>query len=141
MFVNYTLSEYLYHILVVAVNQLVLLATPITLMMSFVSTLTCFFYVVIYVRRLRPGMILGTLLWLVAGGLMYHYRGESDAKSGIHAAECVMGLGTGFFFDKMTVIIQNHILHEAMARGTPMGYALASQRWQLSLTPALTLPS
>jgi SIT family siderophore-iron:H+ symporter-like MFS transporter len=116
----------LYQILIVAVIQLVLLATRITLMLSFVSILTCFLYsfVVIYIKRLRPGMILGTLLWMFAGGLMYHFRGGSDAESGILAAKFVVELGTGSFSDEITVIIQNHILHEEVARVTAMGHVL-----------------
>ena len=115
----------MYQILIVAVIQLVLLATRITLMLSFVSILTCFLYsFVVYIKRLRPGMILGTLLWMFAGGLMYHFRGGSDAESGILAAKFVVELGTGSFSDEITVIIQNHILHEEVARVTAMGHVL-----------------
>lgn len=35
-----------------------------------------------------------------------------------------MGLDTGLLSNKFTVIIQDHTLHEAMARGTAMGCVL-----------------
>lgn len=126
MVVDMIEAEYLYQILIVAVNQSDLSASRISVLSSFVSTLTCFFYgfLTVYIRRLKPGMIFGTLVWLLGGGLMYHFRGGTSSKSGIIAAECIMGFGTGFFSDELTVIMQSHVSHEQMARVTAMGYVL-----------------
>lgn len=126
MFINMVASEYLYTVLVVAVNQTATSAQRITTLWSFVSGITGFFYglVVLYLRRLRPGLIFGTSMWMVALGLMYHYRGGTASKPGIIAGEVLIGFGTSFFSYSITVIMQSHMSHDYLASVTSMGLTL-----------------
>lgn len=126
MFIDMTVQEYLYTVLVVAVNQSVTSATRITSLPSFVGEIVGLLYglFTVEIRRLKPFLVFGTLMWMLALGLMYYYRGGSSSKAGIIAAQCVMGFGTGFFSYPITVVMQSNVKHEHLAVVTGLGYAL-----------------
>lgn len=126
MFVDMLISEYLYTILIVAVNDTVTSGQRIITLSSFTSEIVGFFYglLIIYVRRLKPGLIFGTSMWMVALGLMYHFRGGTSSKPGIIGAEVVLGFGTAFFSYPITVVMQSHLSHDYMAVVTGMGLTL-----------------
>jgi SIT family siderophore-iron:H+ symporter-like MFS transporter len=94
-------AGYLYPVLVVAFNQSVKSATRITSLYSFASVLTGTFLgmVVYHVRRLKPFIIFGCCLFMVAFGLLIKYRGGTSGsfKAGIVGAEVVLGIGGGLF--------------------------------------------
>jgi SIT family siderophore-iron:H+ symporter-like MFS transporter len=47
------------------------------------------------VRRLKPFIVAGTLLFTVAFGILYNYRGGTgdSARSGIIGGEILLGIG------------------------------------------------
>jgi MFS transporter, SIT family, siderophore-iron:H+ symporter len=65
-----------------------------------VSVITGIFVgiVVFFVRRLKPFIVAGTSLFLVAFGLLIRYRGGSSgsAHSGIIGAQVLLGIGKCF---------------------------------------------
>ena len=126
LFINMVASEYLYTLLIVAVNQTTTSAQRIITLWGFVTSIVGFIYglAVIYLRRLRPGLIFGTSMWMIAFGLMYHYRGGTASKPGIIAAEVMIGFGTSFFSYPITVIMQSHLSHDYLASVTSMGLTL-----------------
>jgi SIT family siderophore-iron:H+ symporter-like MFS transporter len=94
-------AGYLYPVLIVAFNQSIKSATRITSLYSFASVLTGTFLgmVVYHVRRLKPFIIFGCCLFMVAFGLLIKYRGGTSGtfKAGIIGAEIVLGIGGGLF--------------------------------------------
>lgn len=126
MVISMTISEYLYTILIVAVNESTVSATRITSLSNFVGVIVGFFYglVIVYLRRLKPFMIFGILMWFVALGLLFHFRGGTNSHGGIIASECILGFGTGFFSYALAVVIQSHVPHDLLASATALAYAL-----------------
>lgn len=126
MLISMLVSEYLYTILIVAVNDTATSAQRIISLNSFTAEIVGFFYglLVMYIRRLKPGIIFGTSMWFVALGLMYHYRGGTHSKPGIIGAEVVLGFATGFFTYPITVVMQSHLSHDYLAVVTGMGLTL-----------------
>ncbi|KAI3405283.1 ARN1 [Candida oxycetoniae] len=119
-------ASFLYTVLIVAVNESMKSATRITSISSFASVICglLFGLFVAYFRRLKPFVILGCSLWMVAFGLMFHYRSTLSAHSGIIGAMVVMGIGTGFFTYPITVSAQSCVSHEHMAVVTSALYTL-----------------
>ena len=119
-------ASFLYPVLVVGVNESQKSATRITTLTSFASTLCCMLFglVVVYIRRLKPFVIFGCSLWMVAFGIMYHFRSSLSAHSGIIGGQIVMGIGTGFFSYPITVSAQSCVNHEHMAVITSAIYTL-----------------
>jgi SIT family siderophore-iron:H+ symporter-like MFS transporter len=71
--------------------------------------------VVYRVRRLKPFILFGTLLFMVAFGLMIYYRGGPDARSGIIGAQILLGISGGFFPYAAQASIQAATKHEHTA--------------------------
>ncbi|KAI5960098.1 ARN1 [Candida pseudojiufengensis] len=119
-------ASFLYTVLVVAVDESQKSATRITSISSFTSVICCFIFglFVVFFRRMKGFVILGCSLWMLAFGLMYHYRSTLAAHSGIIGAMVVMGLGTGFFTYPITVSAQSCVSHEHMAVVTSALYTL-----------------
>ncbi|KAI5952279.1 ARN1 [Candida jiufengensis] len=119
-------ASFLYTVLIVAVNESDKSATRITNISSFVSTICCFLFglFLVYFRRMKMFVIFGCSLWLLAFGLMYHFRSTLSAHAGIIGAMVVMGLGTGFFSYPITVSAQSCVSHEHMAVVTSAIYTL-----------------
>lgn len=121
-------SGHLYNVLLVGVNEPMTSATRIQTLSNFVSVVVGFFLglAVVYIRHLKPFIIAGTLLYLLAIGLLIRYRGGLDSHSGIIAGECMMGLGSGFFIYPVTVVLQSHVPHDLLASITAMNNVLTS---------------
>lgn len=81
--------------LVVSFNQSILSATRISALYSFTSVLTgtILGLVVVRVRRLKPFIIFGTCMWMVAFGLLIKYRGAESNRAGIIAGQVLLGFG------------------------------------------------
>ncbi|CAI5758276.1 unnamed protein product [Candida verbasci] len=104
-------------VLVVGVGQSLQSATRIANLPSFVAVITglLFGLFVVYFRRLKPFVLLGCVLWLVAFGMLYHYRSSLEAKAGIIGAMVVNGIGNGLFSYELGVSIMSVVSHERMA--------------------------
>lgn len=113
----YMQGDFMYTVLVVAVNQSYLSATRITSMYSFVSVITgtLLGFVIARVRYLKPFIIFGASIFLVAMGMLIHFRGGSDSKPGIVGSLCLLGFGAGFFTYPTQASIQTNTGHEHMA--------------------------
>lgn len=120
VFVNwvwYMPNDYMYTVLIVAVNELITLATRITSLYSFVSVITGSIVglFVVKFRRLKPLIIFGIAIWFVANGLLVHYRSGDDAHLGIIGGLVLFGFGAGFFTYATQALIQACTSHQHMA--------------------------
>lgn len=125
-FIYYMAADYLYTVLIVAVNESVKSATRISSLSSFVSTVASPFFSLFLTRftRLKPFIIVGCSLWFLSMGLLYHFRGGEESHSGIIGAMCVWGLGTVLFTYPVNVSCQAATNHENMATVTALNYTL-----------------
>lgn len=85
-------------------------------------------FLVRYVRRLKPFIVAGTLLFLLAFGLLYRYRGGSSINdfAGIVAAEVVLGIAGGLFSYPTQALVQSAVQHERTAVITALYLSLYS---------------
>jgi SIT family siderophore-iron:H+ symporter-like MFS transporter len=94
-------------------------ATWIQNIYSFVSVITGVVVGVIvrYVRRLKYFAVAGTLLFVLAFGLLYRYRGgtETHQLAGLVGAEVVLGVAGGLFPYPTQALIQAAVQHERTA--------------------------
>ncbi|KAF1849554.1 siderochrome-iron transporter Sit1 [Cucurbitaria berberidis CBS 394.84] len=124
-------ADYLYTVLLVAFNESVESAARIVALYNFVSVATGILAgLLIYkVRRLKPIVMLGTFLFLVAFGLMIRYRGsttDSSHHTGIIAAQVILGVGGGLFPYPTLVSIQAATRHEHVAVVIGLYFAIYS---------------
>lgn len=113
----YMQGDYMFTVLVVAVNESYTSATRINSLYSFVSVLTgtIFGLVVAKVRYLKPFIVGSALIWFVSMGMLIHFRGGTSSRDGIIAALCLMGFGAGFLTYPAQSSIQSNTNHENMA--------------------------
>lgn len=125
-FIFYMASDYLYTVMIVAVDESVTSATRINTLSTFVSTVFSPFFSLYITRctRLKPYIVVGCGIWFLAMGLLYHYRGGKEAHSGIIAGLCVWGVGTTMFTYPVNVSVQSATSHENMATVTALNYTL-----------------
>ena len=118
-FAWYMQADYLYTVLIVSFDFSILGATRITSLYSFTSVLagTLLGLIVFKVRRLKPFILFGTVLNMVAFGLLIHYRGSptSTGQSGVIGAQVLLGFAGGFFPYPAQASIQAATLHENVA--------------------------
>ncbi|GFN15237.1 siderophore transporter [Aspergillus tubingensis] len=112
-------SEYLYTVLIVSFGESITSATRIRSLYSFASVLTgSILGLVVYkVRRLKPFIVGGTLLFMVAYGILIYYRGgpTSSSHSGIIGAQILLGIAGGLFPYPAQASIQAATKHEHLA--------------------------
>lgn len=128
-FVWYMQGDYLYTVLVVAFNQSVNSATRISSLFSFTSVLTgCGLSVVVRfgVPYLKPFILFGTCLFMVAYGLLIEYRGGANggSYSGIIGSQVLLGFAAGLFSYPAQISIQSATKHEHLALVTGLYLAL-----------------
>ncbi|GAA5909919.1 hypothetical protein JCM8208_000989 [Rhodotorula glutinis] len=114
----YLQGDYLYTVLVVAANESVLSATRITSMYSFASVITGIIagaFVRFYLRRLKPVILTGIALFLVAFGILIRFRGGSNAHSGILGGQVLLGIAGGLFPYSAQALIQTEGGHQHTA--------------------------
>jgi MFS transporter, SIT family, siderophore-iron:H+ symporter len=118
-FAWYMQGDYLYTVLIVAFNESIQSATRITALYSFSSVITggIVGLVVYKVRRLKVFIVAGTVLFLVAFGLLIRYRGSPSASShsGIIGAQVLLGIAGGLFPYPGQASIQAATQHEHVA--------------------------
>lgn len=103
----------------VGFNESLKSALRITSLYSFSSVITGILLglVVFKVRRLKPFILFGTCLFMVAFGLLIHYRGGDggSSHSGIIGAQVLLGIAGGFFPYPAQASIQAATKHEHVA--------------------------
>jgi MFS transporter, SIT family, siderophore-iron:H+ symporter len=118
-FAWYLQGDYLYTVLIVAFDESIQSATRITSLYSFASVITggILGLIVLKVRRLKAFIVIGTVLFLVAFGLLIRYRGSpsASAHSGIIGAQLVLGIAGGMFPYPAQASIQAATRHEHVA--------------------------
>ncbi|KAG9772601.1 ferrioxamine B transporter, partial [Aureobasidium melanogenum] len=118
-FAWYMQGDYIFTVLRVAFNFSVMGATRISSLYSFTSVITGFLLglIVFKVRRLKWFIVAGTCLFLVAFGLLIHYRGSptSAGQSGVIGAQVLLGFAGGMFPYPAQASIQAASKHEHLA--------------------------
>ncbi|KAK1764300.1 siderochrome-iron transporter [Phialemonium atrogriseum] len=118
-FTWYMQGDYLYTVLVVAFDFSITSATRITSLYSFVSVITgAVLGLIVYrVRRLKVFILGGTMLFLVAFGLLIRFRGDasSSSQSGVIGAQVLLGLAGGMFPYPAQASLQAYLKHEHLA--------------------------
>lgn len=118
-FAWYMQGDYIFTVLIVAFNFSIMGATRVSSLYSFTSVLTGFALgmIVYKVRRLKWFIVAGTCLFLVAFGLLIHYRGSpsSAGKSGVIGAQVLLGFAGGMFPYPAQASIQAATKHEHVA--------------------------
>ncbi|KAF2013596.1 siderochrome-iron transporter-like protein Sit1 [Aaosphaeria arxii CBS 175.79] len=144
-FTWYMQGDFLYTVLVVAFDESIKSATRISSLYSFSSVVTGLILgaIVFRVRRLKPFIVAGTVLFMVAFGLLIHYRGGTgDAShSGIIGAQICLGIAGGMFPYPAQASIQAATKHEHVAIvtgvylatyniGSALGNTVSGAMWQ-----------
>ncbi|KDN67106.1 putative major facilitator superfamily transporter [Colletotrichum sublineola] len=113
----YMQGDYLYTVCLVAFDFSVTEATRITSLYSFCSVITGFIlgFIVFKVRRLKYFIVAGTMLFMVAFGLLIHYRGSPSGQSGVIGAQVLLGIAGGMFPYPAQASIQSSLKHEHLA--------------------------
>ncbi|WVQ85771.1 hypothetical protein IAT38_007938 [Cryptococcus sp. DSM 104549] len=140
----YTQGDYMYYTLLVAFDRDVISATRVQNIYSFCSVVTgiCLGLVVRRVRRLKWFIVAGTLLFVLAFGLLIRYRGGYSTAdfAGLVAAEVILGIAGGLFPYPAQVMIQSAVKHERTAVvtslylasysvGSALGNTIAAAIW------------
>ncbi|RDL40882.1 putative SIT1-Transporter of the bacterial siderophore ferrioxamine B [Venustampulla echinocandica] len=127
-FAWYLQGDFLYTVLIVAFDFTITSATRVSSLYSFCSVIAGVFIsaVIFKVRRLKYFILAGTALFMVAFGLLIHYRGgtASSAQSGVIGAQVLLGIAGGLFPYPAQASIQSATRHEHVAVVT--GIYLAS---------------
>jgi len=124
----YVQGAYVYPMLIVAFDRTVLQAGYITNIFTFCSTFTgmCLGLVVVRVQRLKPFIVVGSILYTLSFGLLIRYRGgqHGSAVAGIVAAEVLLGIGAGFFSYPAITSVQARTKHVHVAVVTGLYFAI-----------------
>lgn len=112
-------SDYLYTVLIVAFDFSTKAATRVTSLYSFTSVIVgpLLGLVVYKVRRLKIFIVLGTMLYMVAFGLLIHFRGSANgsARAGVIGAQVLLGVAGGMFPYTTQASLQVNLKHEHLA--------------------------
>ncbi|CAI6037291.1 hypothetical protein V2G26_021272 [Clonostachys chloroleuca] len=119
-FVWYMQGDYLYNMLIVAFDFDINMATRVSSLYSFCSVIVgpIMGLVVFKIRRLKYVILAGTALFMVAFGLLIHFRSHtegSNAKVGVIAAEVLLGVAGGMFPYPAQASLQVQLKHENLA--------------------------
>ncbi|OXB39350.1 hypothetical protein LQV05_000779 [Cryptococcus neoformans] len=140
----YTQGDYLYYTLLVAFDRDIISATRVQNIYSFTSVVigVCLGLIIRKVRRLKWFIVAGTLLFVLAFGLLIRYRGGYSVSdfAGLVAAEVVLGIAGGLFPYPTQVMIQSAVQHERTAVvtslylasysvGSALGNTIAAAIW------------
>ncbi|KAJ5482526.1 hypothetical protein N7475_001338 [Penicillium sp. IBT 31633x] len=145
-------ANYLYTILVVAFDYSITSATRISSLFVFVDVVAgpIVGLIVFRVRRLKIFIICGSVIYMVAFGLLIRYRGglTSNGKAGVVAGQVLLGLGGALFSSPAQVSMQAYIKHEHLAVmtgtlmasynvGSAIGNAISGAFWSQLLPSSL----
>ncbi|KAL4892421.1 major facilitator superfamily domain-containing protein [Aspergillus ambiguus] len=145
-------GEYLYTVLVVGFGESIASATRIISLYSFASVITgCILgAIVMAVRRLKPFIVAGTMLFMVAFGILIYFRGgpSSSSHSGVIGGQVLLGIAGGMFPYPAQASIQAATKHEHLAVitglflasynvGSAIGNTIAGAIWRQTLLKSL----
>lgn len=123
----YTQGDYLFTTLQVAFGKDIATSTRVANIYSFCSTVVGMILgvTVRYVRRLKPFVVIGSLLFVLAFGLLIRYRGGHSTSdfAGLIGAEVVLGIAGGFVPYTTQASLQAEVKHERTAVMTALFYA------------------
>lgn len=151
-FAWYLQGDYLYTVLIVSFDFSIAMATRVTNFYSFFSVVGGVITsgLIWYTRRLKYFIVAGTLLFLVAFGLLINYRGGAggSAKSGVIGAQVVLGIAGGMFPYPAQASIQSATQHEHVAIvtglylacysiGSALGNCVSGAIWSQTLFQSL----
>ncbi|OQE20379.1 hypothetical protein PENSTE_c013G10319 [Penicillium steckii] len=115
----YLQGDFLYTVLYVSFDESVLSATRINSLYSFTSVIAGVIlgFVVMKIRQLKPFIVSGTVLFMVAFGILIHFRGGSggSSHSGVIGGQVLLGLAGGLFSYPAQASIQVASKHEHLA--------------------------
>ncbi|KGO73837.1 Major facilitator superfamily domain, general substrate transporter [Penicillium italicum] len=115
----YLQGDFLYTVLCVSFDESVQSATRITSLYSFTSVITGVILglIVVKVRQLKPFIVAGTLLFMVAFGILIYFRGgaANSSHSGVIGAQILLGIAGGLFSYPAQASIQVASKHEHLA--------------------------
>ncbi|ANZ76355.1 BA75_03886T0 [Komagataella pastoris] len=116
-FIWYMQGDFLYAVLVVSFNESANSAQRIASLYSFASVITgsLLGLVLVRIRRLKPFVLFGVSGWMLAFGLLIHYRGDTRSHGGVIGAQVLLGFFAGFFTYPVQASIQAVVDHERMA--------------------------
>ncbi|WYZ46113.1 hypothetical protein EsH8_IX_000338 [Colletotrichum jinshuiense] len=147
----YMQGDYLYTVCIVAFDFSIAAATRVTSLYSFCSVITGFIlgFIVYKVRRLKYFIIAGTMLFMVAFGLLIHYRGSPSGRDGIIGAQVLLGIAGGMFPYPAQASLQASLKHEHLAImtglylatyniGSAFGNTVSGAIWSQVLPSTLT---
>lgn len=119
-----TQGSYLYFTLVVAFGKSVEAATRVRNITSFVSTIVGIMvgFAARHVRQLKPFIIAGAVLYIVAFGVLIRYRGGHSVSdfAGLVGGEVVLGVASALIQYPATAALQAVVQHDNMATVTAM---------------------
>lgn len=143
-------SNYLYTVLVVAFDESPKSATRIAQLYRFTvaTTAICVGVCASYVRRLKPFILFGVVLYFVGYGLLIRFRSAGEV-SGVIGAEIVLGMGGGMITFPSLVSAEARTKHDHLAMilalwtavtlvGGSVGAAIAGGIWTNVLMDELT---
>ncbi|CUS25224.1 LAQU0S39e00100g1_1 [Lachancea quebecensis] len=121
------ISDYLYPVLLVSVNESSKSATRIVWLPTFAACTGSIFFGLLVARtkRLKPYSICGVCLWVISIGIFYHYRGGASSHGGIIGASIVLGIGSAIFTQSLIVNLQTMTSHKNMASITGLYFMFA----------------
>ncbi|CAK7909961.1 siderophore iron transporter Arn1p [[Candida] anglica] len=119
----YMPNDFMYTVLMVAMNQSQKAAMRITSLYSFVSVIVgpLVGLVIVKFRRTKGFIMFGGCCWIISLGLLVHFRGDNDGiqsekfVNGVIGSLCLLGFGAGFFTYTTQVSIATCTNHEHMA--------------------------
>lgn len=121
-------GTYLFTVLQVSFGFSVAAATRVASLYGFTNAVIFPFlgFAVYKARHLKYFVVLGTVLYMAAFGLLIHYRGSAtgDGRAGVIAGEVVLGIGGGIFFYAAQATLQVGLKHEHLAAVTGVSLAV-----------------
>ncbi|CAE6536813.1 unnamed protein product [Rhizoctonia solani] len=146
----YLQGDFLYTVLAVSFDQTVTSATRITSLYSFTSVLVGAGagLLIRKVRYIKPFVVTGTLVFILAMGLLIKFRDGSAGVKGMIGAQVVLGFGGGLFPYPTQALVQAASSHEQMATmtalylsfyqiGSALGNAISTAIWTQTLPKKL----
>ncbi|CAE7208335.1 unnamed protein product [Rhizoctonia solani] len=146
----YLQGDFLYTVLAVSFDQSITSATRITSFYSFTSVLVGAGagFLIRKVRYIKPFVIAGTLVFILAMGLLIKFRDGSAGVKGMIGAQVVLGFGGGLFPYPTQALVQAASSHEQMATmtalylsfyqiGSALGNAISTAIWTQTLPKKL----
>lgn len=121
------IEDYLYPVLMVAMNQSAGSTSMIVWLPSFMSVAMSPLVAIglAKFRRTKAFAVFGTCIYTVSTGLFYRYRAGEASRSGVIAASICVGLGSSFLNYTLMVSAQSLCTHEKMAAVTGLYMALS----------------